>query len=177
MTEVRYLLAGASAGDVVERLQRRVDGEGWACSVVREDAATAAVLGRVDLRVDAAGVTTRLHAEAGGWILRGGCVGEAVLWRRGEDEGEAEAAGFHGSSPAHAMAVVARLGLEVGQSRRVRLVELTEPVLAPRLVLQSWTRAAADRWVVDDLDTGERRALQLRQGFVVAAPGLTLTRH
>ena len=176
MSEVRYRLADASGAGVVERLRRRVDGEGWSCTAVREDAATAAVRGRLELRVDAAGVTTRLHAEAGGWVVRGGCVGEAVLWRRGADEGEAQAAGFCGPSPAHAMAVVARLALEVGQTRRVRLVELTEPVLAPRLVLQSWTRAASDRWVVDDLDTGERRAVQLQDGLVVAGTGLTLTR-
>ena len=117
--------------------------------------------GRLHLRVDAAGVTTRLHAEAGGWVLRGGCVGDAVLWRRaavtGEgQEGEAVALGFTGPHPAFDVAVALRLRLAVGESRRVRLVEVTEPVLATRLVDRQWSRPAVGRWVVDDLATGER---------------------
>ena len=175
MSEVRYRLSTPSGPDVVERLERRCTDSGWTCSAVREDA-RGAVLGRVDLRVDAAGVTTRLHAEAGGWVLRAGCVGPAVLWRRGPDEGEAVADGFSGTSPAYALAVVDRLRLDVGCSRRLRLVEVTDPVLAPRLVAQVWTRTAPDRWVADDLDTGERRVLQLRDGRVVGGTGLTLTR-
>ena len=111
--------------------------------------------GRLHLRVDAAGVTTRLHAEAGGWVLRGGCVGDAVLWRRGRrGEGEAVALGFTGAHPAYDVAVALRLRLAVGESRRVRLVEVTEPVLATRLVDRQWSRPAAGRWVVDDLATG-----------------------
>ena len=112
--------------------------------------------GRLHLRVDAAGVTTRLHVEAGGWVLRGGCVGDAVLWRRGEVEGEAVALGFTGAHWAYDVAVALRLRLAVGESRRVRLVEVTEPVLATRLVDRQWSRPADGRWVVDDLATGER---------------------
>jgi hypothetical protein len=108
------------------------------------------------LRVDAAGVTTRLHVEGGGWVLRGGCVGDAVLWRRGDEEGEAVALGFAGASPAYDVAVALRLRLEVGESRRVRLVEVTQPVLATRLVDRQWSHPAQGRWVVDDLATGER---------------------
>ena len=118
--------------------------------------------GRLHLQVDASGVTTRLHAVAGGWVVRGGCVGGSVLWRRaagtGEAvEGEAAALGFTGAHPAHDVAVALRLRLAVGESRRVRLVEVTEPVLATRLVDRQWSRPAAGRWVVDDLATGERR--------------------
>ena len=35
-------------------------------------------------------VTTHVHVEGGGWVLRGGCVGGSVLWRRG-DTGPAQA--------------------------------------------------------------------------------------
>ena len=112
--------------------------------------------GRLHLQVDAAGVTTRLHVEGGGWVLRGGCVGGTVLWRRGELEGEAVALGFTGSHPAYDVAVALRLRLAVGESRRVRLVEVTEPVLATRLVDREWARPAERRWVVTDLATGER---------------------
>ena len=113
--------------------------------------------GRLHVRVDGSGVTTRLQAEAGGWVLRGGCVGGSVLWRRGEVEGEAVALGFTGEHWAYDVAVALRLRLAVGESRRVRLVEVTDPVLATRLVDRSWSRPAAGRWVVDDLATGERR--------------------
>jgi hypothetical protein len=117
--------------------------------------------GRLHLQVDAAGVTTRLHVEAGGWVLRGGCVGGSVLWRRsavtGEGgEGEAVALGFTGAHPAYDVAVALRLRLPVGERRRVRLVEVTEPVLATRLVDREWWRPSPDRWVVTDLATGER---------------------
>ena len=108
------------------------------------------------LQVDATGVTTRLHVEAGGWVLRGGCVGGSVLWRRGDHEGEVVALGFTGTHPAYDVAVALRLRLAVGERRRVRLVEVTAPVLATRLVDREWSRPAADRWVVVDLATGER---------------------
>ena len=117
---------------------------------------TPAGAGRLHLEVDAAGVTTRLHAEAGGWVLRGGCVGGSVLWRRGDVEGEAVALGFTGSHAAYDVAVALRLRLAVGERRRVRLVEVTEPVLATRLVDREWSRPAPGRWLVDDLATGTR---------------------
>ena len=112
--------------------------------------------GRLHLQVDAAGVTTRLHVEGGGWVLRGGCVGGSVLWRRGDQEGEAVALGFTGAHPAYDAAVALRLRLAVGERRRARLVEVTEPVLATRLVDRELWRPAPDRWVVTDLATGER---------------------
>jgi hypothetical protein len=170
VTQVRYRLAALHGADVVEHVTWVPDGAGWRCSAVREGAG-----GRLELQLDAAGVTTRLHAEAGGWVLRGGCVGEAVLWRRGTEEGEAVAEGFTGTSPAYALAAVRRLGLAVGECRRLRLVEVTEPVLATRLAEQSWTRVADDRWVADDLATGERREVHVRDGAVVGGTGLTLT--
>lgn len=172
-----YLLPGARHGgpDVVERFRCGPDAGGWAYTAVREQPGTGAVLGRLELRLDDGGVTTRLEVAAGRWVLRGGCVGGAVLWRRGADEGEQLAAGFWGTSPSYALAAVRRLQLQVGESRRVRLVEVTEPVLAPRLVEQAWTRRAPDRWTVDDLATGERQDLQVSDDALVAGTGLTLT--
>jgi hypothetical protein len=41
----------------------------------------------------------------------------------------------------------------------VRLVEVTEPVLATRLVDQEWSRPAQGRWLVTDLATGERHGV------------------
>ena len=125
---------------------------GWAYDGPRTDTGS----GRLHLQVDAAGVTTRLHVEGGGWVLRGGCVGASVLWRRGDQEGEAVALGFTGACSAYDVAVALRLRLAVGEQRLVRLVKVTEPVLATRLVDRRWSRPAAGRWVVDDLATGER---------------------
>ena len=104
------------------------------------------------------GDEVRLHAEAGGWVLRGGTAGPTVLWRRGDDEHEAVADGFAGSSPAYDLVLLRRLHLAAGEVRRLRLVAVTEPVLATRLVEQAWTGTAFGA-VVEDLATGERRTL------------------
>jgi hypothetical protein len=134
----------------------------WAYDGTRTEPATGVLLGRLHLGVDASGVTTRLHVDGGGWVLRGGCVGARVLWRRaaaagGEAaEGEAVALGFTGPSPAYDVAVALRLRLDVGEVRRLRLAEVTEPVLAVRVVDRQWSRPGHQRWVVDDLATGER---------------------
>ena len=174
-----YLLVpGAHDAPVEEAFTCGPDGDGWRWRAVRRDPATGAVLGRLVLHVDAAGSTVRLHAEHGGWTLRGGCVGASVLWRRGDDEHETVADGWSGSSPGHAAATVHRLeeqGVPVGESQRLRLVEVTEPVLAVRTVDTSWTRTAADRWRVVDLATGGFRELVVRDRLVVAGTGLTLT--
>ncbi|CAA9344347.1 MAG: hypothetical protein AVDCRST_MAG16-1987 [uncultured Frankineae bacterium] len=175
MRQGSYLLTGSTASEVVERFTCGPDGDGWTYAAVREDPGTGAPLGRLQLRLDATGATSRLHVETGAWVVRGGCVGGAVLWRRGEQEGEDVAAGFWGTSPAYALAALRRLRLAVGDVRRLRLVEVTEPVLALRLVDQSWTRAAVDRWRVDDLATGERRVFESDGDVVVAGTGLTLT--
>lgn len=116
----------------------------------------------------------RWHLEAGGWVLRAGTVGSSVLWRRGEQEHEATAAGLTGASPAYDLALVALLALEVGQTRRVRLLEVVEPALAAVLVDRSWRRTSPDGYEVADLASGERRLLVLVDGL--PAEGLTLTR-
>ena len=171
-----YLLSGHDGPYALERLSCEASDGGWTCDAIRSDPASGAPLGRLHLRVDPSGTTTRLHVEAGGWVLRGGCVGSDVLWRRGEQEHEVAASGFVGTSPAYALALVRRLALEVGERRRVRLVAVTEPVLATRLVDQAWTRVGQDRWQVEDLATGERREVVIEDGLVVAGTGLTLTR-
>ena len=156
MRQGSYLLTGSTASEVVERFTCGPDGDGWTYAAVREDPGTGAPLGRLQLRLDATGATSRLHVETGAWVVRGGCVGGSVLWRRGEQEGEAVALGFTGADPAYDVAVALRLRLAVGERRRVRLVEVTEPVLATRLVDREWSRPAVDRWAVVDLATGER---------------------
>ena len=104
----------------------------------------------------------RLHVEAGGWVLRGGVAGPDVLWQRGgngvpAEEREAPADGFTGDGPAYALALLPLLG--AGQ-RRLRLLEVTEPVLAVRLVDQEWVRVG-DVVTATDLATGRRRTLTL----------------
>lgn len=160
MTSGSYLLDG-----VVERFTW--DGRTYAAT--RHSGPQ--LLGRLELHVDR---EVRLHAEAGGWVLRAGTVGPDVLWRRGTEEHEAVADGLTGPSPAYAVALVRRLALAVGEQRRVRLVAVTEPVLATRLVDEAWLRTAENAYAVTDLATGERRAVTLVDGLV--AEGLTLTR-
>ena len=117
--------------------------------------------GRIQLTV---GEGVRLHVEAGGWVLRGGTVGPEVLWRRtgaaGDQapEQQAVADGFTGQSPAYALGLLTLLA--VGEVRRLRLVAVTEPVLATRLVDEQWTRTPTGV-IVDDLSTGERRLRNL----------------
>ena len=112
------------------------------------------VVGRLELVVAPA---VRLHVEAGGWVLRGGVVGREVLWRRGSEEHQAVADGFTGAGPAYALALRPLLA---DGPRRLRLVEVTGPVLATRLVDQEWA-ATPGGVVVRDLATGERRTLTL----------------
>ncbi len=173
----RYRLSGHDGPFAVETVTADRDGPDRTWAATRTDPVTGAPLGRLHLRAGPGGTTTRLHVEAGGWVLRGGCVGPSALWRRGEQEAEATADGFTGTSPAFAAALALRLAgeLEVGGTRQLVLVAVTEPVLATRVVLQRWTRAAEDRWEVDDLETGERRTLDVEDGLV-HGPGLSLTR-
>lgn len=105
------------------------------------------------------GGEVRLHAEAGGWVLRAGTVGPDVLWRRGEDDHEAVADGLVGPDPAFDRLLAERLPLAVGEARRLRLLRVTEPVLATLLVDEEWTRTGPATWVAVDLATGERRTL------------------
>jgi hypothetical protein len=144
--------------------------DGWSYAATRQDATGTTLL---ELHV---GREVRVHVEAGGWVLRAGTVGPDVLWRRGDDEREAVADGVTGPSPAYAAALVHRLALAVGEQRRVRLLAVTAPVLATRVVDESWTRTGPDGYEAVDLATGERQVLRVEAGLVVEATGLTLTR-
>ena len=144
--------------------------DGWSYASTRQDETGTT---RLELHV---GREVRVHVEAGGWVLRAGTVGPDVLWRRGDDEREAAAAGVTGPSPAYAAALVHHLALAVGEQRRVRLLAVTAPVLATRMVDESWTRTGTEDYDVADLGTGERRVVRLEDGLVVEATGATLTR-
>lgn len=130
------------------------DGTTYACT----RSAGGRVVARLTLVV---GEQVRLHAEAGGWVLRAGTVGPDVLWRRGDEEREAVADGLTGPSPAYDLVLAGRLGLTVGGQRRVRLLAVTEPVLATRLVDEQWSRPADRMYEAVDLATGERRVVDL----------------
>lgn len=157
-------------GEVAERFSCGAGPAGWRYTSTTE-------LGdSLDLTVDDDGRVRRLVAVLDGWEVRGGAVGEELLWVRGETEHRAAAAGFTGSSPAYEVAVARWLGLDVGASSRVALVELTEPVGAARTVQQSWTRTAGpepdvDRYEVADLATGERWVLHLAGEVLVSREG------
>lgn len=165
-----YLLSGHDGPYALERFTCVGDGGRWSYDGACEDPATGVPLGSLVLRLD--GGTVRLHAEAAGWVLRGAAAGGSVLWRRGSDEREAAADGFTGTSPAH-LVVAARLGLP-----RTDLVEVTEPVLATRLVRRAWTRLGSEQDVdaheVTDLATGETGRVHLAGDVVVDAPGVRL---
>lgn len=131
----------------------------------------------LDLTVDDDGRVRRIVAVLDGWEIRGGAVGEEVLWVRGEDEHVAAAAGFTGLSPALDLAVARLLALEVGQTAQVTLVELTEPVGAARTVTHGWARTAGpepgvDRYEVADLATAERWVLHLAAEVLVSREGV-----
>ncbi|MFI1586289.1 hypothetical protein [Embleya sp. NPDC020630] len=149
----------------------------------------------IDLTLDARGRPVRLEVLAGGWRVRGGATAVAgapgVVWLRAAadptvdapaTEAEARAAGFTGRSPAFLIATATLLNLAVGDSARLRLIALTEPVLAAHTVDQSWTLATiethdgltVERYEVDDLATGERATIHLSGDVVLAAPGIEL---
>lgn len=143
---------------------------GWRCTATRDDG------DRLDLTVDRSGRTVRILADFDGWTIRGGSAGEQVFWTRDETEQVATAAGFTGSSPVYDVAVARLLGLAVGESTRVTLVELTEPVGAARTVEHAWARTASpesevDRYEVADLATAERWVVHLAGEVLVAREG------
>jgi hypothetical protein len=118
----------------------------------------------------------RFEAEYDGWVLRGGVVGGVALWVRGEEQHRAEASAFTAVSPAYDVALARSLDLSMGQSRRLALVELTEPVGAARTVRRTWTRTASDepdvaRYDVDDADTGEHWVLNLAGQVLLSREG------
>jgi hypothetical protein len=129
--------------------------------------------GRVtDVTLDARGRPVRVEADPEDG-------GEAV-------EGEAKAQAFTGRSPAFLVGTARLLGLTVGASVRVRLVDLSEPTLAPMTCDQGWALTEIEehptpagplpvaRYEVADLATGERGVVHLAGDVVLSAPGVEL---
>jgi hypothetical protein len=177
-----YVLSDHDGPWAVERFSCAPGPAGWRYVGERTDPDTAAPLGRLDLTVDATGRIVRLLVRAGGWELRGGSVGSEVLWRRGDEERSAPAAGFTGTSPAYAAATARLLQLEVGGRRRVGLVAVTEPALATRAVDEGWALTGVERhgdlevarYEVADLATGDRRVVHLAGDVVLDADDVAL---
>jgi hypothetical protein len=169
---------------LVERFACAAGPAGWRYTASREDE-DGRPAGTLDLTVDRAWRILRLHAEAGGWELRGGVAGDRTVFRRGPEEHDAVAAGFTGTSPAFAVVTARLLGLAPGVTARLRLVRLSD-ALAPLTVDEGWGRTedapadlpagvdAVERYEVADLATGERRVVHLAGDVVVDATGVVL---
>ncbi|MGX2996884.1 hypothetical protein JNUCC64_21865 [Streptomyces sp. JNUCC 64] len=164
---------------------------GWRY-VAQRVTASGAHSGSVDLTLDALGRPLRLELNAGGWQVRGGAL-DGVTWVRTDPtgahatEGNAPAHAFAGTSPAFLVATARLLRLTTASPvTRVRLVTLTDPVLAPRTVDQSWALVnsethptdnaplTVDEYQVTALDTGERHTVHLAGDVVLSAPGIEL---
>lgn len=118
----------------------------------------------------------RLVALHDGWEVRGGVAGAETIWVRGAEEHQATAEGFTGASPGYDLATARVLGLQVGQARQLKLIEIAEPVAAARTVTHAWARTEAaepdlERYEVADLDTGERWVVHLSGRVLVSREG------
>ncbi len=102
-------------------------------------------------------------------------------------EGNIAAPGFTGTSPAFLIATSRLLRLAPGgPETRVRLLALTDPVLAPRTVDQAWALLRreehptdsgpllVDEYRVSALDTGEVHTVHIAGDVVLSAPGIEL---
>ncbi|MFE0404802.1 hypothetical protein ACFW19_23305 [Streptomyces nigra] len=164
---------------------------GWRY-VARRTTSAGDDIGSVDLTLDALGRPLRLELHAGDWQVRGAAL-DGVTWVRTDPtgteatEGNVPAHAFTGTSPAFLVATTRLLRLTPSASAtRVRLVALTDPVLAPRTVDQSWalvnseTHATdngpltVDEYQVTALDTGEQHTVHIAGDVVLAAPGIEL---
>ncbi|WP_055590206.1 hypothetical protein [Peterkaempfera griseoplana] len=150
--------------------------------------------GSVDLTLDSLGRPLRLQLRSGEWQVRGGML-DGLTWVRTDagdpdsahaTEGHDRAHAFTGRSPAFLVATARLLRLQPGDRTRLRLVALTDPVLAPRTLDQGWsldgieTHATdsgplrVERYTVADLQTGEQHQVHLAGDVVLAAPGVEL---
>ncbi|SCK49162.1 hypothetical protein H181DRAFT_04400 [Streptomyces sp. WMMB 714] len=148
--------------------------------------------GSVDLALDDLGRPIRLELHAAGWRVRGAAL-EGVTWVRtdptGEhaQEGNVAAHSFTGASPAFLIANSRLLRPSAGeQARRVRLVALTPPVLAPLTLDQMWSLVDTSAHETDDeplivhnyrvgeVDRGEQNPVHIAGDVVLSAPGIEL---
>jgi hypothetical protein len=175
MPKGRYLVGGE-----VEEFACAAGAVGWRYTSVRGGAT-------LDLTLDANGRPYRVEMAAGGWVLRGGGAGTSMLWlRRPAEGGEGRelsevAHGFLGDSPGFWVAVARLARLPVGESRRLRLVEVAGAALATRVVDVEWRcvevadhGVAVTRYDAVPMDTGETRTAYLAGDVVVAADGVEL---
>lgn len=164
-----YLLSGHEGVFARERFICEEGPDGWSYVGVRSDPRTDVASGRIDLLVAPDGRVLRLEVSGGGWTLRGGVVGGEALWRRGDEERSAAAAGFTGTSPSYAV-VANRLAV---QEADLRLVEVHDAALATRLVDQRWT-GADGVWRSEVLDTGAAGRWRVVDSVVADGPGVLL---
>lgn len=159
---------------------------GWSYVGARDDGS------RVQLTVDSRWRPVRCELSTSRWRLRGGSAGRSLLWVRsgldGADavEDTAEAAGFLADSPAFVIVLARLLSLPLKGSAWVRLVSVTEPLLAPLIVERGWTLDAVDdhetyggplvveRYRVDDRATGEHVTLHLAGDVLLDGLGIEL---
>ncbi|PWK63742.1 hypothetical protein BCL76_1183 [Streptomyces sp. CG 926] len=151
--------------------------------------------GSVDLAIDELGRPIRMELNAASWQVRGAAI-DGVTWVRTDPtgteateatEGNIAAPGFTGTSPAFLVATARLLRPTLGApATRVRLLALTDPVLAPRTVDQAWALVArqehptdsglllVDEYQVSALDTGEVHTIHIAGDVVLSAPGIEL---
>ena len=179
MPRGRYLLSDHPGPYARERFASAPGPLGWRYAATREDPETGAALGGLDVVLDSRGRVLRLQVTGAGWELRGGAVGEAqVLWKRGEVERQAAAAGFSGTSPVFALAAIRRLRPDhLGVTARFAVIG--DDALSVLLVDQRWTATGpgpgdASSYEVADLSTGVRGAVLIEGDVVRAAPGAVL---
>lgn len=171
-----YRLSDSDGPYAVEDFRCAVGPAGWRYVATRTDPDGRPLLA-LDLAVDDRWRAVRLVVSAGGAELRGGVAGREAVWRRGDAEHAAAAAGFTGDSPCFAVATARLLGLEVGATARLRLVRLSV-ALGALSVDEGWARTAdveqCERYEAADLATGERRTVHLAGDVVVDATGVEL---
>jgi hypothetical protein len=159
---------------------------GWSYVGTRDDGS------RVELTVDSRWRPVRCELSTSRWRLRGGSAGRDLLWVRSSGEGadpvedSVEAAGFLADSPAFLVAAARLLSLPLKGSAWVRMVSVSEPLLAPLVVERGWTLEAVDdhetdsgplvveRYRVDDRSTGEHVTLHLAGDVVLDGAGVEL---
>jgi hypothetical protein len=138
--------------------------------------------GRLDLTVDGAGFQRRVELSAGGRVVRGGVAGGVTTWVRDGVEHSAQAAGFTGASPGLLLAAARAAELTPGGSVRLRLVAVTGPALATRVVDELWELLGTaphgplivSHHRVTPLDTGVPYELHTTPDVLLTAPGVEL---
>lgn len=152
-----------------------------------------ALLGRVDLTVDAQWRPVRVEVRSGGWVVKAGAAGGEVIYVRlpeGEvapgEEQATQAVAVTGRSPAFAIATSKLLALEPQDKRRITLLAVTEPSAGVQIAEQGWALVEVEhhdaeteplvvrRYEVANLATGERSAWSIAGDVVLEGPHIEL---